>query len=139
MEWKTLPQKKNEAEQETKKLGHTFATWEDRNSSYRREKDSSHAHCLYCSAEIWVHSHSIPEGMSGSALTQECLSVGRTVDPEGLAVTTWDFCRKCDKKLNLKNKNEVLKGFHTRCQNRYDGTIILDMHNGLIQLRMKTA
>lgn len=131
MEWKHLDERKEEAQELCK--NHTFA-WTDY-STYGRPKEKSYGRCVYCNAEITVDSYK--KEFTGSALTQECLSIGRTLDPEGLAVTTWSFCRICDKKLNLKNHNEVLKGFHTRCQNRYDGTIILDMHDGMIQLQMK--
>lgn len=134
MEWKSLSELKEEAESLCPT--HHFPVWESY-GTYGRPKDNAHAKCIYCNAEVYVKEFSKEEKITGSALTQECLSAGRTTDPEGLSVTTWSFCRKCDKKLNPKNHNEVLKGFHTRCQNRYDGTIVLDIHDGMIQLAMK--
>ena len=111
----------------------TWETW----GTYGRPKDHATGTCKYCKYQLSVKIYD-QQQITGDALENECFSVNRTVDPEGLAVTTWAYCRKCDKKIAPKNKNEVLKGFHARCQNDYQGTIILDIHSGMIQLRMKT-
>lgn len=33
----------------------------------------------------------------------------------GVALTTWLFCWRCGEKFNVKNRNEVTSGVHTRC------------------------
>jgi hypothetical protein len=128
-----LEEIKEQAEKENPT--HSFQ-WKDSGGSFYggREKLST-GKCLYCTSTIYIDIYA-KEQITSYNLTP-CLSIGRSVDPEGLAVTTWSFCRKCDKKINPNNKNEVLKGFHSKCQNDYQGTIILDMHDNLIQLRMK--
>lgn len=133
MSYKSLSELKIEAEQLCP--NHSF-TWSDY-GSYGRPKESSLGTCRYCTAIILVKEFSRDEKISGSALTQICLSVGRTVDPDGLAVTTHSICKDCGKKINPKNKNEVVKGFHTRCQNKYDGTLVLDIHDGQVHVWMQ--
>lgn len=124
---------KQDAIDRAKSQGHELSTWDEGGKISFGTKwiDYGSAKCVYCNQKVIVDTPrqaiSLPEN--------QCLSIGRTVNPEGLAATTWEYCRECSKKINPRNTKEVLSGIHGKCRHdKYHGTVALDIHDNQLTL-----